>query len=100
MIRKKPTKKEKEKLIRPPHINLGGHLPYPPEGCSATRDYDWEGIEYIDRTACAHCKHKPKCQRLKEFENEWKEYWDIYQKIYNKYKSQTVVVENGDDSTT
>jgi len=86
MKRTKPTKTQKNKLAQIPHINLGGHMPYPPEKCKATRMYDWQEIEYIDCSACASCKDK--CQRWKDFQNEWKEYWKIYKEIKG--------VKNGD----
>jgi len=100
MIRKKPTKTEEEQLKHPPHIKLGGHMPYPPEDCPAPRVYNEEGIEYIDRSFCVDCKHKSKCKRLKEFENEWKEYYNLYKKTYNKYKGKDMVEQESEDSTT
>ena len=83
MRRTKPTKKEQDTLI-PPHREFGGHMPDPPEDCQKRREFvGTDGTEYINCTFCAHCKQK--CQRKKEFNNEWKEYWDRYKKVYNKY---------------
>lgn len=83
MKRTKPTKSQKEILDNPPNLRFGGHMPYPPENCPATKCLHSNNpeIEFIDCTSCGRCRFKKSCKRLKEYEREWKEYWNKYRKI-------------------
>lgn len=92
MRRTKYTKKEKE-MLKAPNLGLGGHMPYPPDNCPAMKR-QWKQmpeIEFIDCIECDKCRYKTTCKRKKEHDNEWKEYFNLYQKINNKYKSKDLV---------
>lgn len=90
MKRTKPTKKDEKELKQAPDLGFGGHMPYPPEGCPATRQR-WVGkpeVEFIDCSSCVNCEYTKMCKRKKEHSNNWKKYWEIYRQIKDKYTNE------------
>lgn len=84
MKRTKPTKSDMQQL-KPPHGSFPGYMPDPPAECDKRRTYEENGVKYIDNVFCANCKNK--CQRRKEFDNEWKQYWAKRRQILGKYEN-------------
>ena len=81
-MKRKPKKKKKygfkrkPKSITIPHLELGGHMPFPPKDCTAHRLF-FKKVEYIDYTNCIDCNgptKKVQCKRLKEFQQQWRDY--------------------------
>jgi len=72
MIRTK-IKPKKPKL---PSGRMGGHMPNPPEDCISPRIeiHVADGRKYVNTVFCRDCKKEKRCQRRKEFIQEWKTY--------------------------
>lgn len=93
MKRTKPTKRDKVILNKPPHGAFGGCMPNPPKECEKHREFvEADGTEYINNIHCGNCRNK--CQRHKEFKNEWKIYWNEYRRVKNKLSGPGMVVPN------
>ena len=58
-----PKQKIRTKIFRsePPWGFFAGHMPFPPEYCTAFRIYDKWKRPYIDCSSCIDCKYKNDC---------------------------------------